>query len=65
MYSTPAQEEMASEGCEKLGVGANQCDIAIRVEAMTSCHVTGKSFYDFIHAVKPGILALLYSPRTS
>ena len=57
VYRTLTQGEMASERCEKLGVAANQYDVATCVGVMTYGHVKGKGFDDFVHVLKPGGLA--------
>ncbi|XP_028409737.1 methyltransferase-like protein 27 [Dendronephthya gigantea] len=57
VYRTLTQGEMASEGCEKLGVGADQYDAAICVGVMSMGQVKGKGFDDFIHVLKLGGLA--------
>ena len=57
IYTSLIQGEMASEGCKKLNVAADQYDAATCVGVLTYGHVKARGFDDFVHAVKPGGLA--------
>jgi predicted TPR repeat methyltransferase len=57
IYKSLILGEMASDGCKKLNVAADQYDAATCVGVLTHGHVKGKGFDDFVHALKPGGVA--------